>query len=115
MPAIAKFLKNDRSVRAKPGPRIASRAFVADLAGVGRQRQPLEAARVEPLRVVCGAPSFGSQVMFGRLVSDVSEMLFGSIDGQREAGLGLDDAVDLPAAERQPRRRALLVGSRGSS
>ena len=61
------FLKSDRSVRAKPGPRTLSRGVEPGSRGVGK-RAAREARGVEPLSTVCGAPSFGSQVWSGRFV-----------------------------------------------
>src|SRR5262245_2953035 len=67
-----------RSTREKPGPRTGLRGSFptcpALVASVSRAKH----AVLNHCAGVRAPPSFGSHVMFGRLGSDVSEMLFGS-------------------------------------
>ena len=91
-------------------------ARVADLTGVRRQRQALEAAGVEPLRRRCAARRRSDRrSRSGRLVSDWSATSTGSVTVEREAGLRLDDAVHLPAAERRAARARPASRGVGSS
>ena len=96
----SKFLKRDRSVRAKPGPADGVAAGVAEL--VPRSRPAVRRWKQDVSNhcsMVCGASSFGSQVWSGRLGRRREVHVAGVVDGEREPGLLLDDAVELPAAE----------------
>ena len=102
------FLNSDRSVRAKPGPRTLSRGVDPGSGGLG-QRPALKQDGVEPLidrvrRVVVGIAGLIGAI--GQ-VADAERRVD---HRQRETGLRLDDAVQLPAAEHVLHARARRPG-----
>ncbi len=104
--AKVKFLKTDKSVRLKPGPRTALRGWLDSPAGRGRGPTG-ETAGIEPL-------SHGSRTALVGIAGHVGTIREAGQgqnrigDREWEAGLGLEDAVQLPAAENRAHGRGLV-------